>query len=317
MMKSILTRDVTAPTFYFYWLLALSATVAFIICTYASEARAEGAPQAGKIEKRSHQVFAVDFNNLPFDLAIKKVKGNGQRKMAYFTDPNCGYCKKLEGELKKIDNVTLYLFLYPIFPGSGEKIKSVWCSGDKAAAWDDLMLNNVQLPAGTCDTPSAKVLKLGEKLNVNGTPTLIFSDGVIATGFLAAPDMEKALNGNSGFFGSTSVAMNEAVDNKPRIFLTKPEVQQFSVDQKLVHIRVSDGNKVQWDIQGNGLIFGHNLTQGKRDSGTWLINEVGQLCVKWKEGSTNRCVAFFRDGKKTKMAESQDLDGTYAELVKE
>ncbi len=207
-MKSILTRDVFMRIFYFYWLLVLSATVVLITCAHTSEAKAEGVlykifPQTSKIEKRSHQVFAVDFNSLPFELAIKKVKGNGQRRMAYFTDPNCGYCKKLEGELKKIDNATLYLFLYPIFPGSDEKVKSVWCSRDKTAAWDDLMLNNMQLPVGTCDTPLVKVLKLGEKLNVNATPVLIFSDGVIVTGFLTAPDMEKALDGNSGFFGST------------------------------------------------------------------------------------------------------------------
>ncbi len=149
-------------------------------------------------EERARQLFAVDFNSLPFEIAMKKVKGNGQRKMAYFTDPNCGYCKKLELELKKIDNVTLYLFLYPIFQGSDEKVKAVWCSKDQVKAWDNLMLNNVPPPAGACDTPSAKVLELGKKLNVNGTPALIFADGVLNPGFLPAPELEKALNGTAG-----------------------------------------------------------------------------------------------------------------------
>ena len=158
-MKPIGVREIS--TCLFFRLFALSAKVVFIICACTSEAKADGTlqhifPQTGKAEKhlRSHQVFAVDFSGLPFNLAIKKVKGNGHRKMAYFTDPNCGYCKKLEDELKKIDNATLYLFLYPILPGSDEKIKSVWCSKNKTTAWDDLMLNNAQLPAGTCDTPS-------------------------------------------------------------------------------------------------------------------------------------------------------------------
>ena len=149
-------------------------------------------------EERSRQLFAVDFNGLPFDLAIKKIKGNGQRKMAYLTDPNCGYCKKLEGELKNVDNVTLYLFLYPIFPGSDEKVKAVWCSKNQVKAWDDLMLNNVQPPAGTCSTPSAKILELGKKLNVNGTPTLIFTDGALIPGFVSAAELKKALNGTAG-----------------------------------------------------------------------------------------------------------------------
>ncbi len=149
-------------------------------------------------EERARQLFTVDFNALPFELAIKRVKGDGQRKMAYFTDPNCGYCKKLEQELKNIDNVTLYLFMYPIFQGSDEKVKAVWCSKDQIKAWDDLMLNNVRSPAGTCDAPSGKVLELGKKLNVSGTPALIFADGVVVPGYVPASDMEKALNGASG-----------------------------------------------------------------------------------------------------------------------
>ncbi|MBK8570380.1 MAG: DsbC family protein [Nitrosomonadales bacterium] len=145
-------------------------------------------------EERSHKLFAIDFNSLPFDLAIKKVKGNGQRKMAYFSDPNCGFCKKLEGELKNVDNVTLYLFMLSIFQGSDKKVQGVWCSKDQVKAWDNLMLNNVQPPAGTCDTPTAKLMELSQKLNINGTPALIFADGVLIPGFRPAAELEKSLN---------------------------------------------------------------------------------------------------------------------------
>ncbi|MBK8570287.1 MAG: thioredoxin fold domain-containing protein [Nitrosomonadales bacterium] len=78
--------------------------------------------------------------------------------MAYFSDPNCGFCKKLEGELKNVDNVTLYLFMLSIFQGSDKKVQGVWCSKDQVKAWDNLMLNNVQPPAGTCDAPTAKLM---------------------------------------------------------------------------------------------------------------------------------------------------------------
>jgi thiol:disulfide interchange protein DsbC len=149
-------------------------------------------------EERARQLFAVDFNALPLEIAIKKVKGGGQRKMAYFTDPNCGYCKKLEQELKNIDNVTLYVFLYPLFLGSDEKVRGVWCSKDPVKAWDDLMLNNVQAQDGSCDAPTARVLELGKKLNVNGTPALIFADGVVVPGYMPAPELEKALGGATG-----------------------------------------------------------------------------------------------------------------------
>ena len=145
-------------------------------------------------EERSHKLFAIDFNSLPFDLAIKKVKGNGQRKMAYFSDPNCGFCKKLESELKNVDNVTLYLFMLSIFQGSDKKVQGVWCSKDQVKAWDNLMLNNVQPSAGTCDTPTAKLMELSQKLNINGTPALIFADGVLIPGFRPAAELEKSLN---------------------------------------------------------------------------------------------------------------------------
>lgn len=147
-------------------------------------------------EARSRKLFAVDFNKLPLELAIKKVKGNGSRKMAYFTDPNCGFCKKLEHELQNVSDVTLYLFLYPMFNGSAEKVRDVLCSADSAKAWDNLMLNAVQPAPGNCDAKSDKVLALGKKLKVNGTPALIFANGQINPGYMPAAELNKALDSN-------------------------------------------------------------------------------------------------------------------------
>ena len=148
-------------------------------------------------EERSRKLFALDFDKLPLDIAIKQVKGNGERKLAIFTDPNCGFCKRLEKELLQIDNVTIYQFLYPIFPGSEEKARAVWCSKDRSKAWNDLMLNDVMPPAGNCDTPIAKSLALGQKLKVNGTPALVFGDGTINPGYMPAAELEKALTAAS------------------------------------------------------------------------------------------------------------------------
>lgn len=148
-------------------------------------------------EARARKLFAVDFNTLPLNLALKKVKGNGSRKMAYFTDPNCGYCKKLEQELQNVTDVTLYLFLYPMFDGSAEKVQGIWCSDDKIKAWDNMMLNGVSPAAGKCDVPSDQVMALGKKLRVNGTPALIFANGVINPGYMPADALDKALDTNN------------------------------------------------------------------------------------------------------------------------
>ena len=145
-------------------------------------------------EKRSQQLFAIEFDKLPLDLAVKKVKGNGKRKLAYFTDPNCGFCKKLEKELSKVSDVTLYLFLYPIFQGSDEIVRNVRCAKNPVKAWDDLMLNGTAPAKVDCKVPTDKVRALGEKLRVNGTPNLIFGDGTQVPGYLPAEELEKRLN---------------------------------------------------------------------------------------------------------------------------
>jgi len=145
-------------------------------------------------EKQSQKLFAIDFDKLPLNLAIKKVKGNGKRKMAYFTDPNCGYCKKLEKELSHVTDVTLYIFLYPIFQGSDVMVNNILCTKNPAKAWDELMQNGNPAPAATCKTNTDKVLALGKKLRVNGTPNLIFANGTQSPGYLAADALEKNLN---------------------------------------------------------------------------------------------------------------------------
>jgi thiol:disulfide interchange protein DsbC len=144
-------------------------------------------------DDRRKVLFAIDFNKLPLEMAVKKVKGNGKRRMAYFTDPNCGYCKKLEGELSKIDNVTLYMFLYPIFDGSDAIVRNVYCAKDPVKAWDELMLKGIAPIVASCKTPTDNVVALGKKLRVNGTPNLVFVDGTQVPGYLPADKLEKQL----------------------------------------------------------------------------------------------------------------------------
>lgn len=152
------------------------------------------ATRANLTEKQSQKLFAIDFDKLPLNLAIKKVKGNGKRKMAYFTDPNCGYCKKLEKELSHMTDVTLYIFLYPIFQGSDVMVNNILCAKNPVKAWDELMQNGTPAAAATCKTNTDKVLALGKKLHVTGTPNLIFANGTQSPGYLAADALEKNLN---------------------------------------------------------------------------------------------------------------------------
>lgn len=146
-------------------------------------------------EERHSQLIRIDFDKLPLDLAIKKVKGNGKRKLAIFTDPNCEYCKRLEKELAKVSDITLYLFIYPIFHGSDEIARDVRCAKDPAKAWDDLMLEGIAPVRSVCNTSTDNVLALGKKLNLKGTPNLIFANGARVPGYLSVEELEKRLNG--------------------------------------------------------------------------------------------------------------------------
>lgn len=146
--------------------------------------------------ERLQKLTAIKFSDLPLELAVKQVRGDGKGVFATFEDPNCGYCKKLAKDIARLDNVTIYTFLYPILsPDSLEKSKQIWCSGDKVKAWNDWMIDN-KAPGGKgdCDTTAVqKTVEAGRKLAINGTPTLFFADGERVPGAVPVARIEQKL----------------------------------------------------------------------------------------------------------------------------
>lgn len=146
-------------------------------------------------EARLAKLNVIKFDELPFDQAIKLVRGNGARRVAIFEDPNCGYCKKFEQDLNTIDNITAYIFPYPILaPDSMDKSKAIWCAPDKLKAWQDTMLRGT-LPTnkGTCDNPIEKNVALGQKFRINGIPVTFFEDGERVAGAVPKATLEAKL----------------------------------------------------------------------------------------------------------------------------
>ena len=146
-------------------------------------------------EDRLEKLLAIDFDQLPLQDAFVMVRGNGKRKLALFQDPNCGYCKRFERDLQKVDNVTVYLFLYPILSAdSTEKSRNIWCAKDKAKAWTDWMVRDQAPAAASCDAAAlARNLEFGKKHKITGTPTLIFANGSRVPGAIGAAQVEKLL----------------------------------------------------------------------------------------------------------------------------
>jgi thiol:disulfide interchange protein DsbC len=146
-------------------------------------------------EERIDKLSAIAFDQLPLKNAFTQVRGNGKRKLVVFADPNCGYCKRFEKDLQKLDNVTIHHLLYPIL-GEDSKAKSrnIWCAKDKAKTWNDWMLNGTAPAAASCDTaPLDANVEFGKKYRITGTPTLFFADGTRVPGAVPLAQVEKLL----------------------------------------------------------------------------------------------------------------------------
>jgi thiol:disulfide interchange protein DsbC len=149
-------------------------------------------------ERRIEALTRVDVKQLPLGDAFDVVRGDGKRQLYLFEDPDCPYCKKFEEQLPKINNVTLHVFLYPlttIHPHAYEHAQSVWCAKDRQKAWADKMLKGIDPPAAKCANPIDRNLALGDKLHIDGTPTIVFADGRVRAGSMSAEDLEHLLGG--------------------------------------------------------------------------------------------------------------------------
>ena len=149
-------------------------------------------------EERLRKLNAIRFDALPLDQAVKIQRGNGRRVMAMFSDPYCPACRQFENSLAKVNDVTVYVFMYPVIrPENADHSRAVWCSPDRAKAWLELAAGprpKVPAAAPTCANPLDKVLETGRKLRVNSTPTLILANGERVSGGLAPADLSKLLD---------------------------------------------------------------------------------------------------------------------------
>jgi thiol:disulfide interchange protein DsbC len=147
--------------------------------------------------ERIEKLTAIDFSTLPLKDAVVIKQGSGARKLVIFSDPNCGFCKRLERDLMAVKDVTMYTFLYPILgPDSTAKSRDIWCAKDSAKVWRDWMIDGKAPPknVGSCDTQALdRNLELGRKYRVQATPNLVFEDGVRKPGALPAAQVEQLL----------------------------------------------------------------------------------------------------------------------------
>ncbi len=148
-------------------------------------------------EARMEKLLAIDFGKLPLRDAIVIKQGSGVRKVAVFTDPNCGFCKRFERDLLEIKDVTIYTFLMPVLgPDSTAKSRDIWCAKDNPKVWRAWMLDGVVAPTAgeKCDVAALdRNLQFGRAHKINGTPAVVFEDGTRKPGALPPEMVERLL----------------------------------------------------------------------------------------------------------------------------
>jgi len=147
-------------------------------------------------EERLRKLNAIKFDALPLEQAVKIQRGNGKRVIAMFSDPYCPACRQFEQILQQVDDITIYVFMFPVIrPELADQSKAVWCSPDRAKAWLDVALRGKPPTAkADCANPVAKNLDLGHSLGVNSTPTLVLASGERITGGLSRADLVDVLD---------------------------------------------------------------------------------------------------------------------------
>ena len=147
-------------------------------------------------EERLRKLNAINFESLPLEQAVKVQRGSGKRVLAMFSDPYCPACKQFEQTLQQVDDITVYVFMFPVIrPELADQSKQVWCSADRGKAWLDLALRGKRPSASSsCANPLERNLELGHSLGVNSTPTLVFADGERVAGGLRLADLTELLD---------------------------------------------------------------------------------------------------------------------------
>ena len=147
-------------------------------------------------EERQRKLDAVKWESLPLQWAITTVRGTGRRKIAILSDPNCAYCKRLERDLAKLDDITVHILPYAILsPASVRQSKAVWCSKDRAKAWDDLMFRRIEpRPDRDCDTPVEQLQDYGRRIGARATPTWFLESGERFSGALPPDEVRRLLD---------------------------------------------------------------------------------------------------------------------------
>jgi thiol:disulfide interchange protein DsbC len=143
------------------------------------------------IAKRKTTKIEIDQTAIE-DKAVFAATGEEKAVLNVFTDTSCPYCRKLHEEVAELQDAGISVHYIP-YPRGGSQgpgyqtLKQVWCAKDRATALTiGKDLASGDLPDGNCEDSLLvdEGYKLGNKVGVTGTPTLIKSNGEVITGYV-------------------------------------------------------------------------------------------------------------------------------------
>jgi thiol:disulfide interchange protein DsbC len=142
----------------------------------------------------------ADVSQIPLEDALVMGKPSAPRRVIMFSDPDCHFCGKLHAEIRTIiekdPDVAFYIKLYSRNnnPAIAEKARSITCAKSPALLEDAYA--GKPIPPAICNTQAPEeTLRLAERLNIRGTPTLILPDGRVVTGYRDANALKQLIAG--------------------------------------------------------------------------------------------------------------------------
>ncbi|GAA0919182.1 DsbC family protein [Rothia nasimurium] len=133
---------------------------------------------------------------------------NPKHTVTVFTDVDCGFCRQLHAHIDEFNKQGIAVE-YVFWPREGlkttagndtpsyTKAVSVWCASDRKNAFNEAMGGAAVKPA-SCENPVKDEFELGERLGVNGTPTIVTENGDIVGGYVTPAQLLKALTSKGG-----------------------------------------------------------------------------------------------------------------------
>jgi len=136
---------------------------------------------------------------------------NPKHTVTVFTDVDCGFCRQLHSQIDEFNKKGITVE-YVFWPREGVKTTggndtpsytkavSVWCSSDRKNAFNEAMKGG-SVKAASCANPVKDEFELGERLGVNGTPTVVTENGDVVGGYLSPAQLLKAVEAPAGTTG--------------------------------------------------------------------------------------------------------------------